>query len=75
LEVEIVIKESDKQQQVVSQSIEESINKLVIDVRVNEQDSRRTIDLGESHSNLDDGCEGCKSETYYAYVHMDEKDE
>jgi len=41
-------------------------------MRVNEQDYRRTIELGDSHLEVDDGHEDYKSETHYAYMHMDE---
>lgn len=38
---------------------------LAADLRVDEQDSRKTIELGESHSKVDDGHEDYKSEAHY----------
>ena len=48
--------------------------KLAAFLRVNEQDSRRETELGESHSIVDDGHKDYKSETHHAYMHMDEED-
>ena len=58
LEVEFVTKESDLQQQDVSQSIE-----LATDLRADEKDYETTTVLGESHSKVDDGHEDYISET------------
>lgn len=58
----------------MSQSVEESIKKLVANMRINEQDSRRKKKLGESNSKVDEGHEDFKCETHYADVHMDEED-
>ena len=57
------------QQHVMSQA-----KKSSIDLRIDEQDSEKKIDLGESHSNVDDGCQGHKIKTHYASIHMDEED-
>jgi len=51
LEAEFGTKRSDMQQQVMSQA-----KKSAIDMRVDDQDSKRKIELGESHSKVDDGC-------------------
>lgn len=74
LEAKFGTKESGMQQQVMSQSLEESIENSVADLRVDEKDSRRTIELGESHLKVDDGHEDNKSETHHVNMHMDEED-
>jgi len=43
-------------------------------LRVNEKDSRRKTNLGESHSNVYDSHKDYKSETQNANVHIDEDD-
>ena len=57
------------QQHVMSQE-----KKSVADLGIDEQEFERKIDLGESHSKVDDGCQGHKIKTHYANMHMDEED-
>ena len=45
----------------------------MVDLRVDEQDSERKIELGEFHSKVDDDCQDHKIETHYASMHMDEE--
>lgn len=53
----------------MSQSLESTTNP-----RVDEKDSKKTTELGESHSKGNDGNENHKNETHYADIHMDEED-
>ena len=43
-------------------------------MRVNEQDSKRKQNFGESHSNVYDGNKDYKSETHQTDMHIDEED-
>lgn len=69
MEVEFGTKEGDIRQQEVPQSVESAT-----DLRVNEKYSRKTTELGESHSKVDDCHKEYKSETHYAGMHMYEED-
>ena len=69
LEAEFGARGSDMQQHVMS-----TTKKSVVDLRVNEQDSERKTELGESHSKVDDGCQNHKIETHYENMHMEEED-
>ena len=50
------------------------VKKSVADLRVDEQDSERKTELGESHSKVHDGCQNHKIETRYESIHMEEED-
>jgi len=68
LEEEFGARGSDMQQQYVSQFVELAY------LRLDKKDFKRTIDLGESQSKVDDGRENYKSETHNVYMHMDGED-
>jgi len=69
LEAKFGTRGSDMQHQGMSQA-----KKLAADLRVDEKDSEKKTELGETHSKVDDSCQNHKIETHYASMHMDEED-